>query len=88
MTPLNVEQLKINLSRNLRYLRLRKNPPMSQKNLAQRIGVTQKSITRYESGICLPPTPILLAMSQYFGYTMTDLLSDRLPEKEGVNNNK
>ena len=85
MSLVNEEHLKYNLARNIRYLRLRKKPYLSQTTLANKLGVTQKSINRYENAVNLPPAHVLVAMAQYFGYTTEELLSDTLPEKKGMN---
>ncbi len=75
------ETLKTNLAKNLRYLRIKKRTALSQEGLARRIGVTCKSISRYETGVCLPPCHVLAALGRYYGYTMDELLSANLPEK-------
>lgn len=88
MALIDEETLRNNLARNLRYLRTSKTCGMSQESLARKIGVTPKSISRYETGICLPPSHVLAAFSKYFGYSMDDLLAERLPSKEGRENNE
>lgn len=88
MQNVNEELLKNNLARNMRCLRLRRSPRMSQAMLAKKLGVTQKSITRYETAKNLPPAHILLAMADYFGFTTEELLSEKLPAKKGMNSNE
>lgn len=88
MQPINEQQLKNNLARNMRYLRLVRTPRMSQETLAKKLGVTRKSITRYETAANLPPAHVLVAMAQYFGFTTEELLADKLPAKKGMNNNQ
>lgn len=88
MFPVNEEQLKHNLARNIRYLRLSKQPRMSQTMLAKKLGVTQKSITRYETAVNLPPAHILVAMADYFGFTTEELLAEKLPAKKGMKTNE
>lgn len=78
------EQLKINLAKNMRYLRIIRIPHVSQAKLADKLGVTQTSINRYETAQNLPPAHVLKAMADYFGYTTDELLSDRLPAKKGM----
>ena len=80
---LNEEQMCINLARNIRYLRLTRKPPLSQSMLAQRVGTTKCTISKYESAYYLPPAHILIAMARYFGYTTEELLSDKLPVWKG-----
>ena len=79
----NEEQMCINLARNIRYLRLIRKPPLSQSMLAQRVGTTKCTISKYEAAHYLPPPHILIAMAEYFGYTTEELLSDKLPIMKG-----
>ena len=88
MLLVNEETLKNNLARNMRYLRLSRNPCLSQAMLANKLGVTQKSINRYENAVNLPPAHVLIAMARYFGYTTEELLLDTLPDKKGLKSNK
>ena len=80
----NEEQLRMNLAKNMRYLRCIRIPHVSQTMLANKLGVTQTSINRYETAQNLPPTHVLKAMADYFGYTTDELLSDKLPAKKGM----
>ena len=88
MVTINEDKMKQNLARNMRYLRTSKSPRISQQMLANKLGVTQKSISKYESGEILPPLHILVAMAQCFGFTTDELLSETLPGKKGMNNNE
>ena len=88
MQLVNEEQLKQNLAKNLRYLRLSRTPPLSQIMLAKKLGVTQQSIYRYEKAITLPPLAVFMDMTAYFNYTAEELLSDTLPAKKGMNTNE
>lgn len=82
MSGAKEEQLKTNLARNLKYLRLRRNPQISQKYLATRLQVSVRSISYYESGKYLPPSHVLCEIAEYFGYSVEDLLSNKLPAKK------
>ena len=84
----NEDKMKQNLARNMRYLRMSKSPRLSQTMLANKLGVSQKSISKYESATMLPPLHVLVAMAQCFGFTTDELLSETLPEKKGMNNNE
>lgn len=88
MVTVNEDYLKQNLARNMRYLRLNRSPRISQTMLANKLGVTQKSISKYESAVLLPPPHILVAMAQCFGFTTDELLSETLPGKKGMNKNE
>ena len=79
--PAKEEKLKTNLATNLQYLRIRHK--LSQNSLAKHLGISPRSISYYESGSFLPPTHVLRAMASYFGYTVDELLSERLPATKG-----
>ena len=91
MAPIKEEQLKESLARNLRYLREGRKPYLSQQMLAKKLEVTQKSISRYENGISLPPAHVLVAMADLFGLTTDALFMAELPnnnQKEGKTTNE
>ena len=79
------QQLKSRLARNLRCLswclRMSRSPCLSQKMLAKKLGVTQKSISRYENARCLPPAHVLVALAEEFGLATDALFMERLPHK-------
>lgn len=76
------EKLKINLAENIRFLRLTRNPRITQAELAKKLGITQKSISNYEQARYLPPTYILAAIAELFHLSLDELLSP-LPGKKG-----
>lgn len=86
------QQLKRSLARNLRRLRMSRHPCLSQKMLARKLGVTQKSISRYENALCLPPAHVLIALAEEFGLATDALFLERLPQnmkkKEGTKTNE
>lgn len=73
-------QLRNCLARNLRCLRMSRSPCLSQKMLAKKLGVTQKSISRYENARCLPPAHVLVALAEEFGLSTDALFMERLPQ--------
>ena len=80
----NETRLKRTLASNLRYLRFLKKPHISQQMLAKHLGITQKSISRYECGEVLPPAYILAAIAGYFGCTVDALLRENMQEKRNL----
>ena len=91
MAPIKEDQLKQNLAKNLRYLREGRKPYLSQQMLAKKLEVTQKSISRYENGISLPPAHVLVEMADLFGLTTDALFMAELPnnnQKEGNTTNE
>ena len=62
---------------------LRKEQSLTQEQLGEKLGVTNKTVSRWENGNYLPPADILLAMSQMFGVSVNEILSGRwLPAEE------
>ncbi len=88
MVTVNEDYLKQNLARNMRFLRISNSPRISQTMLANKLGVSQKSISKYETAVLLPPPHILVAMAQCFGFTTDELLGETLPEKKGMKKNE
>lgn len=86
------QELRKRLAENLRSLRMARMPALSQKRLADKLGVTQKSISRYENAKSLPPAHVLVAIAELFGLTTDALfmegLSTNLKKKEGTITNE
>ena len=62
---------------------LRKGQGLTQEQLAEKIGVTNKTVSRWETGKYLPPADLLLIMSDMFGVNINEILSGkRLTEEE------
>ena len=56
---------------------LRKEQKLTQEQLGEKIGVTNKTISRWENGNYLPPADILLAMSRLFDVSVNEILSGK-----------
>ena len=56
---------------------LRKEKNLSQEKLGDILGVTNKTISRWETGKYLPPADMLLVMSELFGVSINEILSGR-----------
>ncbi len=62
---------------------LRKEKGLTQEQLGEELGVTNKTISRWETGTYLPPADALLAMSKMFEVSINELLNGkRLTEEE------
>ena len=62
---------------------LRKEQGLTQEQLGEKLGVTNKTVSRWETGAYLPPVEMLQMLSQMYGITINEILSgDRLGEKE------
>lgn len=58
---------------------LRRQNHYTQEQLAQLLGVSRQSVSKYESNLAYPETEKLIRLSNLFGCTVDDLLND-LPE--------
>lgn len=76
--PVTEEEMCEIFSSNLRYLRKSRRWRLSQKTLARILHIPRKSIIHYESGRTLPPTYITYRMAAYFGYSMEELLTEKI----------
>lgn len=62
---------------------LRKQKGMTQEQLGELLGVTNKTVSRWETGAYLPPVEILQRLSDLYGITINEILStQRLSEEE------
>ena len=57
--------------------KLRKEQELTQEQLGEKIGVTNKTVSRWENGNYLPPADVLLAMSQLFHVSVNEILSGK-----------
>lgn len=61
---------------------LRKEKNLTQEQLGEEIGVTNKTISRWETGTYLPPVEMLQILSKKYGVSINEILSgERLNEK-------
>lgn len=56
---------------------LRKEQQLTQEQLGERVGVTNKTVSRWETGTYLPPADALLSMSEIFSVSINEILSGR-----------
>lgn len=61
---------------------LRKEHGFTQEQLGDEIGVTNKTVSRWETGTYLPPADALLAMSELFDVSINEILSGKRLSKE------
>ena len=61
---------------------LRKEHGFTQEQLGDKIGVTNKTVSRWETGTYLPPVDVLLTMSELFGVSIHEILSGKRLSKE------
>lgn len=72
---------------------LRKEKNMTQEQLSEKMGVTNKSISRWENGITMPDISMLVQLSEILDTTLPELINGRkmtkdelLAQKETINN--
>ena len=54
---------------------LRREKALTQEQLGQLLGVTNKTVSRWERGNYLPPVEMLMSLSEFYGVTINELLS-------------
>ena len=54
---------------------LRKEQGLTQEQLGEKLGVTNKTVSRWENGNYLPPVEILQMLSDFYGLTINEILS-------------
>ena len=63
---------------------LRKEKGMTQAELAAKLGVTNKAVSKWETGEAMPETSLLLPISEIFGVTVDELLNGKRAAKSRV----
>ena len=73
--------MRLHLAQNIK--RLRKETGITQEALAETLGVSSQSVSRWELGICYPDLEMLPALANFFGVSVDALLSnDRVSKEE------
>ena len=62
----------------------RKNVGLTQKQLAEKLGITDRAVSKWETGKALPDSSIMLELCRILGITVNDLLNG---EKISMENN-
>ena len=65
-----------------KLLELRRQAGLSQEELADRLGVTRQSVSKWEGGAAMPELSKLIALSELFSVAVDYLVKDRLEEPE------
>ena len=61
---------------------LRKEQGYTQKDLAQKLFLSDKAVSKWETGVSFPDTALLVPLADLFGVTVTELLMCERMEKE------
>ena len=56
---------------------LRKEQKLTQSELGEKLGVKNKTVSRWETGTYMPPVEILEELSRLYGLTINEILSGR-----------
>ncbi|MDE6413468.1 MAG: helix-turn-helix domain-containing protein [Eubacterium sp.] len=76
--------MKLNIGNTIKYLR--KNKDITQEELADILGVSYQSVSRWETGACYPDMELLPVISDFFSITVDKLLGvNEKAEQEKVN---
>ena len=65
--------MDINFAENLKNLRKAKG--ITQKQLAETLGVDQRTVSAWENGVCEPSFDLLLKLCQFFNETFDEILT-------------
>ena len=65
--------MNLNFAENVKQLRKAKE--ITQEKLADTLGVTGQTVSRWELGICYPDLELLPAIANFFGVSIDRLLS-------------
>nr|MBO4517655.1 helix-turn-helix transcriptional regulator [Clostridia bacterium] len=63
----------MNFAENLKNLRKAKG--ITQKQLAETLGVDQRTVSAWENGVCEPSFDLLLKLCQFFNETFDEILT-------------
>ncbi len=62
---------------------LRREQELTQEQLAEKLGTSNKTISRWENGNYMPPVEMLMELSKFYGVSINEILSGkRLDETE------
>lgn len=63
---------------------LRKKKNLTQKALAEELNVSDKAISKWETGKCYPDIEMIEKLSSFFGVSINEILCGRIVEKEDI----
>ena len=70
----------MNLSENLK--KIRKDNNLSQEALAEKLGVSRQSVSKWESGLAYPEMDKVLQLCEMFNLNIDELLNQNIKEVE------
>ncbi len=60
---------------------LRKEKGMTQEELGKAIGVTNKTISKWENGNYMPPIDVFVMLSELYGVSINEILTGKRAER-------
>ena len=63
---------------------LRKEKGLTQKELAKLLYISDKAVSKWETGVSIPDTALLVPMADLFGITVTELLMCQRMGQDGT----
>ena len=63
----------------------RKNKNLTQASLAEKLGITDRAVSKWERGLAMPDSSIMLELCNVLGITVNELLSGEVIEMENYN---
>ena len=84
MMKANKEVIMMDMTKMGAFLQaLRKENGLTQEQLSEKLHISSKTISRWETGAYMPPADMLLAMSELYGVSMNELVAgERLSPEE------
>ena len=65
-----------------RFLKeLRRKKSMTQEELGEKVGVTNKTISKWENGNYMPPIDVLMLLSEIYEVSINEMLNGRRNEE-------
>ena len=61
---------------------------MTQKQLAEKIGMSDKSVSKWERGICLPDVSVYLELCEILGISLNEFLAGEDIEIDNIEKNQ
>ena len=68
--------------------KLRKEKNMTQSELAEKLGISDRSVNKWERGLNLPDTNIMTELCSILGITINDLFKGEIVEKKNLQKNR
>lgn len=66
----------------------RKDLGMTQKQLAEKLGMSDKSVSKWETGVCLPDVSVYSELCQILGISINEFLAGEDIVRENIDKNR